>query len=316
LDRRAGPPPHEGPCHKKSSPAPHQQNALPSRIKKSPRLGTVRDLAEAWAEGFPANHSEIKTVAKELGTLAGNIPPRELTELHVRTLCAAWKQRLNRCTRYGRTQRLKRLLRFIADTAQTPDLLHAVRKVRRPGPREVIATPTEIADLIAAAPPWLRTIILLATFTGLRRSDCLRIAPIHYDAEKRTLTIDQKKTERTVTNPVPDNLARWLEAAQPDSPVTPYCEFYRGRTVSLQSLKRAWKAAKKKAGANPNLWLHDLRRTAAVSLYQLTKDLTAVEAFLGHASISSTASYLEHKDPAKLRPYVEQMFKPKTEVIQ
>ncbi len=84
----------------------------------------------------------------------------------------------------------------------------------------------------------------------------------------------------------------------------------------MVGIGRAWQKAKKKAHANPSLWMHDLRRTAAVALYEVSKDLRVVEQMLGHKSLSSTITYLEHRDPGKLRPYLEAIYKPKTETIQ
>jgi integrase len=229
----------------------------------------------------------------------------------VRTLCDAWKSRLGPTTRYIRTQRLKRLLSHIAEVTGIYEPLKAVSVCRRPGPRQIIATPDEIEALVRHAQPWLRGIVLLATHAGLRRSDCMRIAPMHYEAEKRQIAIQQKKTGRTVVVPVTETLAKWLDAAEPATITTPFYEAYRGKPITFQGLKGAWRTLKKRAKVNPELWLHDLRRTAAVTLYQLTKDLTAVEAFLGHASLSSTCGYLEHKDPGKLKPYIDQMWRPK-----
>jgi integrase len=284
--------------------------------KKRPRLGTTRELAEAWCETFPASHGQPQKVARDLIALAGSLPPSELTELHVRTICDGWRLRLSPATRYHRTQLLKRLIGSIAELTGRGELAHAIRKARRPGARRTIAEPSEIAALIEHAEPWMKGIVLLATHGGLRRSDCLRLAPIHYNPEERTFTIDQKKTSTLVTNPVTDALAEWLEKANPATIRTPYVDFYRGKPVNDTALRRAWRALKKRAGVNRDLWLHDLRRTAAVSLYELTKDLRAVENFLGHNSLAATCGYLEHRDAAKLKPYIEQMWRPKTEVIQ
>jgi integrase len=191
-------------------------------------------------------------------------------------------------------------------------------RVKRPQPRTVIATPQEIDALLRHAAPWMRTIILLALHAGLRRSDCMRVAPIHYSAEKRTITIEQKKTARTVVLPVTKTLADHLERIETADPTEPFYAALRGKPLRGTALDDHWRELKKKAGVNPGLWIHDLRRTAAVTLYQLTKDLTAVEAFLGHATLNATCGYLEHKDPAKLKPYLDQMWKfhPEKETVQ
>jgi site-specific recombinase XerD len=49
----------------------------------------------------------------------------------------------------------------------------------------------------------------------------------------------------------------------------------------------------------------------AVSLYEISKDLRVVEQMLGHGSLNSTIHYLEHRDPEKLKPYLDALFIPK-----
>jgi len=205
-------------------------------------------------------------------------------------------------------------VRNIAATANRPDLSSLVVKARQPGARKTIAAPDELDKLLAAAPRWLQTLLLLCAHAGLRKSDAMRVAPIHYHPEARTIAIDQKKTGQPVAVPVTDRLAEILDTAPSFSPATPYYELYRGKPITKAGLSRAWQTLKKKTGVNRDLWLHDLRRTVAVSLYEVSKDLRVVEQMLGHTSLQSTVRYLEHRDPAKLRPYLQSLFTPKGRV--
>jgi integrase len=191
-----------------------------------------------------------------------------------------------------------------------PDLVHQLPRCHYPEARKTIAEPTEIDALLAKAEPWLKTIILLAADAALRRSDAMRVAPEHYTAETRTIHIRMQKTKHTVTVPATERLAAFLESAPAGNPTTPFYELHRGAPISQGGLDHQWQVLKKKAGVNPNLWLHDLRRTVAVSIYEVSKDLRIVEQLLGHRNLSSTVRYLEHRDPAKLRPYLEAMHKP------
>ncbi len=211
---------------------------------------------------------------------------------------------------------LRKLLANIGASIGRPDLPKQIPRTRKPSARKTIATPEEIAALCAAAPTWLRTIVLLAAHGGFRRGDCMRIAPLNYDAEKRIIAIEQEKTKQAVVVPVTDELARTLEAAPTHSPSTPFYELHRGRPISAEGLNTAWHRLKAKAKVNPDLWIHDLRRTVAVSLYEVSKDLRVVEQMLGHQSLSSTIRYIEHRDPAKLRPYLDSIYIPKGRLIQ
>jgi len=227
-----------------------------------------------------------------------------------------WRARLARATLKNYAAAFRSLVAQIGAASNRPYLHQAVPIIDRGSPRKVIATPEELTALLAAAPTWLRAIILLAAHAGFRRSDCLRIAPIHYSQEQKTITITQQKTNHTVCVPASGELQLLFAAAPDGDPATPLYALHRGQTIGTTGLGKAWCRAKKKAGVNPGLWLHDLRRTLAVSLYELTKDLRVVEQFLGHRSLNATVMYLEHRDANKLRPYLDALFIPKTQRVQ
>ena len=139
----------------------------------------------------------------------------------------------------------------------------------------------------------------------------MKAAPIHYNSQARTITLTQQKTQQPVSVPVSEALAEMLDHMPPGNAATPFHLLLRDKPITPGGLDRAWQRLKKKAGVNPNLWLHDLRRTIAVSIYEVSKDLRVVEQMLGHQSLQSTIRYLEHRDPAKLKPYLDSLFTPK-----
>jgi integrase len=68
------------------------------------------------------------------------------------------------------------------------------------------------------------------------------------------------------------------------------------------------------AGITRHITPHDFRRAAAVAVHRLTKDLTVVQALLGHRALQSTLYYLDHHrmlvppsalELAKLNPTTE-----------
>lgn len=249
-----------------------------------------------------------------LAAICGPITAHQLTPLHLQSLHANWKSRMRPATVYNYTLALRKLVANIGASIGRPDLKDQVPRARTPQPRTTIAEPGEIEKLLALAPAWLRVIVLLASHAALRRSDCIRVAPEHYDAESKTISIVQQKNKQALTVPVSAELAALLEAAPTHDPLIPFYALHRGRTLSLSAIEAAWRKLKKKAGVNRELWLHDLRRTTAVSLYEISKDLRVVEQMLGHRSLASSIRYLEHRDPAKLRPYLQSLFIPKGRV--
>lgn len=303
--------PQERLSHKTGSSQARPQDAARSHRKKRPRLGTVAQICEAWTEAHDSHHHS-RTPAKQLGKIAGPINPHELTALHIHSLVASWKSRYARNTVHGYVQELRKILAHIGALAGRPDTEKLAPRVAAPRPRTTIADPIELQKLLAAAPGWMRCAILLAVHEGLRTSDLLRIAPIHYNAEARTLTFEQKKTERPVTLPITAQLAECLEQAPAtDNPATPFIELYRGGPTAYTRLRYHWSKLKRITHADPNLHMHDLRHTLAVGLYEISKDLRVVEQMLGHQSLQSTIRYLEHQDTAKLKPYLDALWTPK-----
>jgi integrase len=206
---------------------------------------------------------------------------------------------------------LRRLVRNISALTGRNDLLAAVGRPPRAIARSVIANPGEVDKLLAVSENWLRTIILLAYHAGMRRTDAMRCAPIHWNPETKMLTLEQQKTRRQLTIPATEQLASWLNHSPEGDPQTPFYILHRRAPISHRGLSQAWMKAKQRAGVNRDLWLHDLRRTVAVSLYEVSKDLRVVEQMLGHTSLASTIHYLEHRDPTKLKPYMDAIFKPR-----
>jgi len=74
----------------------------------------------------------------------------------------------------------------------------------------------------------------------------------------------------------------------------------------LGNIKKAWAKAKAKAGITKKARLHDIRHTAATRILKESKDITKVQAALGHADLRSTERY-EKVDFEELRAAMERM---------
>ncbi len=233
---------------------------------------------------------------------------------HFASIVANWKAKHRRNTVNDYRTGLIHVARFIAVTSGLHEIPGFVPKVAGYRPRTTTIKPPDLAVILNAAPGWLRCAALLAGHAGFRRSDVLRIAPIHYNADKKTITIEQHKTKIPVTVPVTETLAHVLEHAPEGPETTPYLELLAGKPIGQQKLWRAWTRLKKTTGVAAGVTSHDLRRTLAVSLYDVSKDLRVVEQMLGHQTLKSTVAYLEHRDETKLRPYLDAIFVPKGRV--
>lgn len=220
-------------------------------------------------------------------------------------LTAKWKASYAPATYHGRTLALRRFLRLLDATAGT-QLRQTVTPGRNPGPRKIIAKTDETQRLFARAQPWQRVWLLLCSQLALRNAEARGIAPANYDAANQTIQF-KKKGGGVHTLPVTPDLAALFASAPEGEAGWSYIEMWRGKSLSKAAVEHQWRKLKKLAGVRENLRVHDLRRTTAVSLYELTKDIRAVSHLLGHTSIAATCGYLAHQNPQDLRPLLAQM---------
>ena len=222
-------------------------------------------------------------------------------------IVARWKENLAASTASTRRKELRRLLHWLVKLGAAPELTTLLTQARQPRPRTTIATPEELTALHRNACPWMRCYLALTATHGMRLAEALRLAPAHLDTTTNTVTF-RTKGNQTNTIPVSDELRAFFDAAPVAvDPNTPLLELLAGRELNQSYVWDAWTALKKRAGVNPLLRTHDLRRTLAVQLYDLTRDLRVVQQALGHTNLMTTCLYLEHRDPAAIRPLVNEL---------
>ena len=244
--------------------------------------------------------------------MIGHVSAHQITPLQIHALHDAWKKRLSANTLNQYTGELRRLFTSLQSLSGCTDLLPHIPKTNKARPRQNIALAGEVDRLLAAAPRWLQAIILLAHDAGLRRSDAMAFALANYDADTKTIRITQKKTKRPIAVPASPRLAEHIESAPTYDPAMPLYKLWRdGKPITNSGLSIAWHRLKQATGVTRNLWLHDLRRTLAVKAYDATHDLRTVQQLLGHENLLSTAVYLEHRDPDKLRAVIDAMHQPR-----
>jgi len=235
-----------------------------------------------------------------------------MTELVPIALVDRWRQHYSRSTTWQQAHRLRNFLRHL-HAIGGPDLTAAIPKLRRGSPRTETFTREALHRLIAQAEPWLRCFILLCTQLGLRFSNAVSISPANYNAENHTITLREKGDRARTIATTPEIESLFTTAPQTENPETPFIVSLRGKTyndsgqVSETTIRDHWNALKRRAGVRANLNPHDLRRTAANLLYTETKDIRAVQHFLGHADLRSTAWYLAPFDPHELPPLLAQL---------
>jgi integrase len=197
---------------------------------------------------------------------------------------------------------LHRLLKHLVESGAPQRCEKMLVKVPNYRPRKIIAEGDESERLIAAVrTPWLLAFLTIIMGHALRWSEAKRLARCHYNKHAGTITFRTKHGGEN-TLPVTAELAALFETAPPSVLSTdPLIDLIAGRRLSHKTMRIAWSKLKKASGVNPDLRPHDLRRTLAVLTMDHTNDIRVVQALLGHKHLSTTALYLEHVDPEKMR---------------
>ena len=167
-------------------------------------------------------------------------------------------------------------------------------------PRNVLVNDDERAALLAASPPHLRLWLLFCADLAIRSGTASRLAPAHYDQQRRTLTFTTKMGERLTlpTTRAIETLLNDCDMRNPETFVRQLWPRHRKTTTHPQTcdqdtLQTAFRKLRRALGLR-ELHPHDLRRTAAVAMYRHTHDLRDAQALLGHRSLNATLWYLDH----------------------
>jgi len=177
----------------------------------------------------------------------------------------------------------------------------AIELPKAPAGRIRYLQPTELHAVLAACPEWLRPIVGLLAFTGMRRSEVLGLRWLDIDRKGERMLLPQTKNgdARTVwLNTLACDVIDSLKLGAPTDPL--FSSDITPENVSLAFLRacRRTKIA--------DFRLHDLRHTAASWLRMSGADLQDVADLLGHRDLRMTRRYA-HLSPAHLSTAVKRL---------
>jgi integrase len=149
--------------------------------------------------------------------------------------------------------------------------------------------------------PWVANLFRLALLCGLRPGEARTVVWENVDFSKREMTVVGKTGSRQVW--LADEAIEVLKA----TPRVDGCKYvFTGRKFGqpIRSVNRTLRSVQDRAGTE-RFPPYAFRHTAATGALARGADLAAVQALLGHSSISTTQGYL-HTDHARRKSAAEQ----------
>lgn len=175
-------------------------------------------------------------------------------------------------------------------------------EMRREHNRERFLTETELRALFKAlrSEPNKSAAHALAFLaaTGARRGEALGAKWEHIDYDRRLWTVPVSKSGRRRHIPLSNAALNILEWQRPRATGT-YIFPGSDPDKALADPSKAWRRAKKMAGLDKDLRIHDLRHTFASTLVSKGRSLHEVGTLLGHSQTNMTTRYA-HLAPARL----------------
>jgi integrase len=165
-----------------------------------------------------------------------------------------------------------------------------------------------------AGNPWVHVAFCFAAYTGARRSEILRSRVDDLDFEAGTVTIREKKRDRTRemtfrTVPMADGLKselqRWLKEHHPGGAYT--LAGRGGKSLALQTLTKAFRSAVKDSSWQMMQGYHVLRHSFASNCALKGVDQRITDDWMGHQTEAMRRRY-RHLFPDQQREAIRSVF--------
>lgn len=168
-----------------------------------------------------------------------------------------------------------------------PKLAWEKLKTEEPPPRQRYLTFEQWGELLAAAHPSIKPILICAVTTGLRKANILTLdwSQVRLSARRIALTVKGNKIHEVRIDPL-------LSAALAGDTKR------KGKVFDGTNFEKRWRQALKDCGL-VDFRFHDLRHTFASWARQSGADIADVKEALGHSDISMTMRYAHIKPDAE-----------------
>ena len=166
--------------------------------------------------------------------------------------------------------------------------LQNFKKLKENNGRMRILKSEEMKRLLDVANGHLKSILIIALNTGMRRGEILSLKWGNVNLSKRSIHIEDSKSGRSRNIPMNGHVIEALSVIPQNSG---YVFFNPMTKRPIQDVKKAFKTACKNAEIK-DLRFHDLRHTSATKMIESGTDLVTVSKILGHSTIQMTMRYI------------------------
>ena len=161
------------------------------------------------------------------------------------------------------------------------------RHIREAAPRTTYPTTDEVDRLIDNASPMAGRLIRFLALTGMRQEEVCSLEWSQVSIHRREVRLTKTKTSSPRVVPLSDDALGTL-IGTPRHTTAPYV-FWHGDGARYSTFANSFSVIAKKAQVP--FRCHDLRHRFASTFIQATGDIPALQAILGHRTISMTMRY-------------------------
>ena len=287
---------------------------------------TFAEFAEKWFEGYvlPNNKHQEQRMKRyilnaSLVPFFGKIPLEKITTHHVEQYKAyILRQGVNPKTVNNRLAVFGKCIRTAYEWLELKGMPPRTTRLKCPPSTTTFLSPDECSLLLSKAEGVVRDMILVALHTGMRQGELRGLQWSSIQWENQTLTVRHslndrlKKLESPKSNRerhIPMGIEVYTLLFNRKKDTGYVFSDAKGSPFDSQYVIRRLEEIRAKAELRKFTW-HTLRHTFASQLAMKGAPLHAVQALLGHSSISTTMRYA-HVAPSALRTVIN-MLSPKT----
>jgi integrase len=168
-----------------------------------------------------------------------------------------------------------------------------VKLLKEPPGRLRYLRPDEAKKLVEACHSYLRSIVITALNTGMRKGEILALLWKDVDLENRKVTV--RNTKNNQTRVIPINKTLYQELANLSKGSDGEYVFSNGNGHRIGDIKKGFSLALRRAGIE-DFYFHDLRHTFGSHLVMQRIDLKTVQQVMGHMDKKTTMRY-SHLSP-------------------